>query len=185
MPTLRHDEIRDDLVAELSHAGRRQLEAFAAVYEARQVASSVASLRTEAGISQREAARRAGIDQADLSRIESAQITPSLPTLLRLLDAVGGSLVLARKTTTSGARATRKPVLGSAQKDAVLPSRAVATPQKAGPGVSQTGGRTAGTTKGESKKAAGRATTRRSAASTAPARAAIAAKDTTRRRVPA
>ena len=43
------------------------------------------------------AAKRAGVDQADVSRIESGQITPSLPTLLRLLDALGATLVLARR----------------------------------------------------------------------------------------
>jgi transcriptional regulator with XRE-family HTH domain len=102
MPTLRHEDVRDELFAGLSDAGRRQFDAFAAVYEARQVASRLAELRTTARLSQREAARRAGIDQGDLSRIESAQITPSLPTLLRLLDVVGGSLVLARKTITAG-----------------------------------------------------------------------------------
>lgn len=98
MPTLGHDDVRDELLAGLSAAGRRQYEGFAAVYEARQIASRLAELRTAAQLSQREAAKRAGVDQADLSRIESAQITPSLPTLLRLLDAVGGTLVLARKT---------------------------------------------------------------------------------------
>jgi transcriptional regulator with XRE-family HTH domain len=61
------------------------------------VASHLAELRTAAGLSQREVAKRAGVDQADLSRIESAQITPSLPTLLRLLDVVGGTLVVAHK----------------------------------------------------------------------------------------
>lgn len=98
MPTVQHDDVRDELLAGLSKAGRRQLEAFASIYEARQVAARITELRAVAQISQREAARRAGIDQADLSRIESAQITPSLPTLLRILDAVGGTLVLARKT---------------------------------------------------------------------------------------
>lgn len=102
MPTLRHDDVRDELFAGLSDAGRRRYEAFATVYEARQIASGLAELRTTAKLSQREAAKRAGVDQADLSRIESAQITPSLPTLLRLLDAVGGTLVLARKTAPPG-----------------------------------------------------------------------------------
>lgn len=82
------------MFAGLSDAGRRHYEAFAAVYEARQVASGLAELPTTAHLTQREVAKRAGVDQADVSRIESAQITPSLPTLLRLLDAVGGALVL-------------------------------------------------------------------------------------------
>jgi transcriptional regulator with XRE-family HTH domain len=67
------------------------------VYEARELTAQLAQLRLAANLSQRQAAKRAGVDQADVSRIESGQITPSLPTLLRLLDAVGATLVLARR----------------------------------------------------------------------------------------
>lgn len=97
MPALRHEDVRDELLGGLSDAGRRQLDRFGAVYESRQVASHLAELRATTGLSQREVAKRAGVDQADLSRIESAQVIPSLPTLLRLLDVVGGTLVVARK----------------------------------------------------------------------------------------
>lgn len=119
MPTLRHEDVRDELLAGLSDAGRRQFDGFAAVYEARQVASHLAEMRVAAGLSQREVAKRAGVDQADLSRIEAAQVTPSLPTLLRLLDVVGGRLVVAHKraprrqlpktpsATTGGAESSR------------------------------------------------------------------------------
>jgi transcriptional regulator with XRE-family HTH domain len=99
VPTLRHDDVRDELLGGLSDAGRRQFEGIAVVYEARQVASQLGELRTAVGLSQREVAKRAGVDQADLSRIESAQVVPSLPTLLRLLDVVGGTLVVAHKRT--------------------------------------------------------------------------------------
>jgi transcriptional regulator with XRE-family HTH domain len=120
VPTLRHDDVRDELLGGLSDAGRRQFEGFAVVYEARQVASQLGELRTAVGLSQREVAKRAGVDQADLSRIESAQVIPSLPTLLRLLDVVGGTLVVAHKraprrqsskatTTTTGAVESVRP----------------------------------------------------------------------------
>jgi transcriptional regulator with XRE-family HTH domain len=82
VPSLRHDDVRNELLSDLSEAGRRQYEAFGAVQEARQ------------------AAKLAGVDQADLSRIESGQVTPSLPTLLRLLEVVGGTLIVARKRVT-------------------------------------------------------------------------------------
>lgn len=97
MPTLRHDDVRNELLTGLSQAGRRQYEAFGAVHEARQVAVRLAELREAANLSQRQTAKHAGVDQADLSRIESGQVTPSLPTLLRLLDAVGGTLIVARR----------------------------------------------------------------------------------------
>lgn len=97
MPAVRHDDIRNELVSELSEDSRRQYEAFGAVHEARQVTARLAELREAANLSQRQAAKRAGVDQADLSRIESGQVTPSLPTLLRLLDVVGATLIVARR----------------------------------------------------------------------------------------
>ncbi|MHB8247084.1 MAG: helix-turn-helix transcriptional regulator [Acidimicrobiales bacterium] len=100
MPTIRHDDVREELLSELSATGRHQYEALGAVHEARQLTAQLAELRVAANLSQRQAAQRAGVDQADLSRIESGQITPSLPTLLRVLDVVGGTLVLARKSTS-------------------------------------------------------------------------------------
>jgi transcriptional regulator with XRE-family HTH domain len=97
VPTLRHDDVRNELLSDLSDAGRRQYEAFGAVHEARHVTVRLAELREAANLSQRQAAKLAGVDQADLSRIESGQVTPSLPTLLRLLEVVGGTLIVARK----------------------------------------------------------------------------------------
>ena len=101
MPTLRHDDVRNELLTDLSDDGRLQYDAFGAVHEARQVTARLAELREAANLSQRQAAKRAGVDQADLSRIESGQITPSLPTLLRLLDVVGGTLIVARRRSAS------------------------------------------------------------------------------------
>jgi transcriptional regulator with XRE-family HTH domain len=100
VPSLRHDDVRNELLSDLSEAGRRQYEAFGAVQEARHVTVRLAELREAANLSQRQAAKLAGVDQADLSRIESGQVTPSLPTLLRLLEVVGGTLIVARKRVT-------------------------------------------------------------------------------------
>lgn len=111
MPTVHHDDVREELFSELSDAGRRQYEALGAVYEARELTAQLAQLRLAANLSQRQAAKRAGVDQADVSRIESGQITPSLPTLLRLLDAVGATLVLARRPAPlKSAAPARSPV---------------------------------------------------------------------------
>ncbi len=101
MPTVRHDDMRKDLLSGLSEDGLRNYEAFGAMHEVRQVSARLAELRGAANLSQRQAAKRAGVDQADLSRIESGQVTPSLPTLLRLLDAVGGTLIVARRRSAS------------------------------------------------------------------------------------
>ena len=109
MPTLRHDDVRNELLTGLSQAGRRQYEAFGAVHEARQVAVRLAELREEANLSQRQAAKHAGVDQADLSRIESGQVTPSLPTLLRLLDAVGGTLIVVSRRSSPPSPESSRP----------------------------------------------------------------------------
>lgn len=44
--------------------------------------------RIKAGVSQRELARRAGVPQTMISRIESGKQQPSLPTLSRVLAAI-------------------------------------------------------------------------------------------------
>lgn len=124
MPTIRHDDVREELLSGLSAAGRRQYEALGAVHEARQLTAQLAELRVAANLSQRQAAQRAGVDQADLSRIESGQITPSLPTLLRVLDAIGGTLVLARKTTSGkSAKLRSSPKTVVARRAALLLNR--------------------------------------------------------------
>jgi transcriptional regulator with XRE-family HTH domain len=122
VPALRHEDVRDELFGGLSDAGVRHYEAFAAIYEARQIASGLAELRTAAGLSQREAAKRAGVDQADLSRIESGQIIPSLPTLLRLLDVAGSTLVLARNPAPREPAAKKEGVTDTAVKAAASTS---------------------------------------------------------------
>lgn len=129
MPSLRHADVRNELLTGLSQEGRRQYEAFGAVHEARQVTSRLAELREAANLSQRQAAKRAGMDQADLSRIESGQVTPSLPTLLKLLDAVGGTLIVARKRSSSSEGARRRPQAPTASSARVPgPKRAASRP---------------------------------------------------------
>jgi uncharacterized protein len=48
--------------------------------------------RTEAGLTQRELARRAGVSQSVISAYEAERRQPSLPTLVRLVEATGGRL---------------------------------------------------------------------------------------------
>ena len=122
MPTLRHDEVREELLAGLSAPGDGSWKPSPRSTRPRQVAARLAGLRAQAQLSQRETAKRAGIDQADLSRIESGRILPSLPTLLRLLDAVGGSLLLAGRAAPVASRAS----------DAIGPS-AIPTTKQASP----------------------------------------------------
>lgn len=49
-------------------------------------------LRNEAGLSQRELAKRIGIKQPQLSRIESGRQSPTLRTICLICDALGCSI---------------------------------------------------------------------------------------------
>ena len=55
-------------------------------------ASAVISARAAAGISQKQLATLTGIDQSDLSKIERGIANPSVGTLERIADALGGHL---------------------------------------------------------------------------------------------
>jgi transcriptional regulator with XRE-family HTH domain len=52
------------------------------------------ALRTTRGIGQRELAARAGTTQAQVSRIERDQVSPSVATLDRLFEAMGETVTL-------------------------------------------------------------------------------------------
>ena len=53
---------------------------------------SVRYARLRAGLTQQELARRAGISQPALARIETGRVTPRMDTVTRLLSACGMSL---------------------------------------------------------------------------------------------
>lgn len=56
------------------------------------VAQAVASARAKCGISQVKLAALTGIDQADISKIERGLANPSVLTLERIAEALGGNL---------------------------------------------------------------------------------------------
>ena len=58
------------------------------------ISALVAAARQRAGLTQRELADRCGTSQAAIARLERAQVTPSLPTLRRVLGALGLELHL-------------------------------------------------------------------------------------------
>lgn len=60
-------------------------------------ATYVNQARRAAGLSQRELARKAGLPQSAIARIERGQQVPRYDTLLRLLDACGFELRLGPK----------------------------------------------------------------------------------------
>ncbi len=55
---------------------------------------AVASARSAAGISQKQLAALAGMDQSDISKIERGAANPSVATLERIAKALGGKLTI-------------------------------------------------------------------------------------------
>jgi transcriptional regulator with XRE-family HTH domain len=58
------------------------------------LAKAVSAARARAGLSQKQVAEMAGIDQSDFSKIERGLANPSLSTLERIAKAMGGKLIL-------------------------------------------------------------------------------------------
>ena len=54
--------------------------------------NSIISARARLGISQKQLSEISGIDQSDISKIERGVSNPSISTLARLAQAVGGKL---------------------------------------------------------------------------------------------
>jgi ribosome-binding protein aMBF1 (putative translation factor) len=70
------------------------------------LARELIAARTRARLSQREVARRMGTTQSVVARLESGRRTPSMRTIQRFAQAVGGHLVvkIARGTTPAHAQ---------------------------------------------------------------------------------
>jgi ribosome-binding protein aMBF1 (putative translation factor) len=58
------------------------------------LAFEVRELREKRGLSQRELAERLGTTQSAVARLEAGNVSPSLPTLDKLADALGVELVV-------------------------------------------------------------------------------------------
>jgi predicted transcriptional regulator len=70
-----------------NRSGRRP----AAAYVLASIAREIVTDRKEAGLTQQELARKAGLRQETLSRIESGKHTPTLKTLKKIDRALGKS----------------------------------------------------------------------------------------------
>ena len=62
---------------------------------------AVAAARAAAGISQKQLAALTGIDQSDISKIERGIANPSVETLDRIANALGGQLTISIKMPTA------------------------------------------------------------------------------------
>ncbi len=58
------------------------------------IATEIHELREKRGLSQRELAERLGTTQSAVARLEAGNVSPSLPTLDRVAEALGVELVV-------------------------------------------------------------------------------------------
>lgn len=75
--------------ADQSAEGREAERVFRAAYA---FGHAIHSARKARSLRQSDLAELSGIAQADISRIERGQIAPTVPTLLRLADALGAQI---------------------------------------------------------------------------------------------
>jgi ribosome-binding protein aMBF1 (putative translation factor) len=86
----------DELRAKCPPEDRQEYDrAYAAATLAGQLAELAYTLRTRAGLTQTELARRMGTTQSSIARIESGDSLPTLDMLSRLAHATGSTLRLA------------------------------------------------------------------------------------------
>jgi DNA-binding XRE family transcriptional regulator len=86
-----YDQVAAARRAALSEAGATQRVVFEGAYA---LAVQVMELREKHGLTQAELAKRSGVDQGDISRIERGSAMPSERTLLRIADALDADLRL-------------------------------------------------------------------------------------------
>lgn len=83
------DEYMRERRATMGPEGREAERIFRAAYAFGQV---IYSARKARNLRQSDLAELSGIAQADISRIERGQIAPTVPTLLKLADALGAQI---------------------------------------------------------------------------------------------
>lgn len=89
-----YEDVMAPLRAADDEASKAQLAVFERAYE---LASEVAALRAKRGLTQQQLAEFAGVDQADVSKIERGVAHPSSRTLHRLAAALGADLRLVER----------------------------------------------------------------------------------------
>jgi len=90
------DEVMAARLAAMTPSEREEYESFGEDVDAQiRTAELVYTMRTKAGLSQAELARRVGSKQPYVSAVESGGQVPTIATLMRLAKATGNRLVVA------------------------------------------------------------------------------------------
>jgi DNA-binding XRE family transcriptional regulator len=98
-----YEEAMEGRRGRVSPETKAQGEVLAGGYK---LAVSFMNYRSERGLTQEQLAKRAGVTQADISRIERGAGNPTERTLLKVAEALGATIVLTNKEET-GHRSTR------------------------------------------------------------------------------
>lgn len=83
----------DDIKAARANSAHRR-RGYESAGRAVRLALEIRGLREARGLSQRELAERVGTTQSAIARLEAGNISPSLPTLDRVADALGAELMV-------------------------------------------------------------------------------------------
>ena len=90
-----YDEVVASRLAQLSPDAAVQGEVFAEAYK---IALQIMDLREKHGLTQAQLARRCGMSQADISRIERGSTSPTTRTLQRIAGALEAEVLLVANT---------------------------------------------------------------------------------------
>jgi ribosome-binding protein aMBF1 (putative translation factor) len=82
---------------------RNAIEAFDIAYASYAIGAALAVARKARHLNQTELAALTGMSQGDVSRIERGQVAPTMPTIAKMVEALGGQLTLRIPTLDSGA----------------------------------------------------------------------------------
>lgn len=82
-----------------------------------QLSAALRDRRRQLGISQTELARRAGMTQPGISRVELGDTTPTLPLLARLAEALEADLDIRLAPWTEGRRCASCPIVTPTRRD--------------------------------------------------------------------
>ncbi len=98
----------DDYLERSKRASSPEVSAARAVFDqAHSVARQVSELREKHQLTQTELAEKAGLPQAQISRIERGVISPTSATLAKIAEALGADLRLVERPPVVCRRATR------------------------------------------------------------------------------
>jgi len=94
--TRSYKDIMTDRRARLAPDSAAQKEVFENAYD---IALQVIDLREKLGLSQAQLAKRCGIDQGDISRIERGSTSPTARTLQRIAEALDADVRLVARAS--------------------------------------------------------------------------------------